>query len=437
MLMPKVRMLVTGGFAALSMFVLSSPVLAQNQTFKLGIVTFMSGPGAESFGVPAWDAAQMLGAALNQGGQLPAPYDKVGFGGTKIELAVIDESGGTTKQVQELRNAYDRDGFDAIIGYISSSNCLAAAPVAEELKKLLLLYDCGTPRIFEDNQYRYVFRATSHATMDNVALIRYLAKRKIKFDEIAGINPDYAYGRDNWKDFQQSAAKLNPNTKAKVDLWPKLGAGQYGTEISTLLQSNPQIIHTSLWGGDLQAFVLQAAPRNLFKGRYVAITAADHVFQPLGNRMPDGVIFGARGANGLFAEKSPTNDWLVAAYAKKDAGGFPHQSYYRMTQSMLGLKLAVEKAMAANGGKKPTAEQISDALTGLEWDAPSGRIKMALGNGHQAIQSNAVGVTKFDQAKKRMTVVDVERFSAECVNPPAKVKSEEWIAQGFPGAKCN
>src|ERR1039457_4419223 len=140
MLMPKVRMLVTGGFAALSMFVLSSPVLAQNQTFKLGIVTFMSGPGAESFGVPAWDAAQMLGAALNQGGQLPAPYDKVGFGGTKIELAVIDESGGTTKQVQELRNAYDRDGFDAIIGYISSSNCLAAAPVAEELKKLLLLY---------------------------------------------------------------------------------------------------------------------------------------------------------------------------------------------------------------------------------------------------------------------------------------------------------
>jgi branched-chain amino acid transport system substrate-binding protein len=34
-------------------------------------------------------------------------------------------------------------------------------------------------------------------------------------------------------------------------------------------------------------------------------------------------------------------------------------------------------------------------------------------------------------------VVDVERFPAECVNPPPNIKSEEWIAQGFPGAKCN
>jgi branched-chain amino acid transport system substrate-binding protein len=31
---------------------------------------------------------------------------------------------------------------------------------------------------------------------------------------------------------------------------------------------------------------------------------------------------------------------------------------------------------------------------------------------------------------------DIQRFPAECVNPPAGVKSEEWIKAGFPGAKC-
>ena len=41
--------------------------------------------------------------------------------------------------------------------------------------------------------------------------------------------------------------------------------------------------------------------------------------------------------------------------------------------------------MAANGGKKPTGELLA-ALTGLEWDSPGGRIRMALGDGHQAIQ---------------------------------------------------
>jgi branched-chain amino acid transport system substrate-binding protein len=423
--------------ATLSLIGLAQPALAEDQTFKLGIVTFTSGPGAESFGMPAWNTAQMMSAAFNKGGQVPAPYDKLGFGGIKVDVSVIDENGGTTKQVQELRNAYERDGVDAVIGYISSSNCLAGAPVAEELKKLLILFDCGTPRIFEDNNYRYVFRNNAHATMDNVAMARYIAKRNIKSDEIAGINPDYAYGRDNWKDFQQSMTKLNTNAKIKSELWPKFGAGQYGTEISALLQMDPQIVHTSLWGGDLQAFILQGTPRNLFKNRHVAIIAADHVFQPLGSRMPDNVIVGARGENGPFAVKSAINDWFANAYQKEFAGQIPSQSPYRMAQAILGLKLAVEKAMAANGGKKPTSDQIADALTGLEWDAPSGHIKMALGNGHQAIQANAIGLTKWDPVTKRVTVVDVERFPAECVNPPPNIKSEEWIAQGFPGAKCN
>ena len=32
-------------------------------------------------------------------------------------------------------------------------------------------------------------------------------------------------------------------------------------------------------------------------------------------------------------------------------------------------------------------------------------------------------------------LVDIERFAAECVISPG-IKSTDWIAQGFPGAKC-
>jgi branched-chain amino acid transport system substrate-binding protein len=421
--------------AAALILAAGAPATAQD-TFKLKIVTFTSGPGAESFGAPAWDTARMAADVFNAGGA-PAPYNKVGFGGLKLEVSVIDESGSTTKQIQELRNAYERDSADAVIGYISSSNCLAAAPVAEELKRVLVLFDCGTPRIFEDASYKYVFRNNSHATMDNVALARYIAKRKIKSDQIAGINPDYAYGRDNWHDFQQSLAALSPSTKTGAELWPKFGAGQYGTEISSLLQGNPDVVHTSLWGGDLQAFILQAAPRGLFKNHKVAIVAADHVFQPLGSRMPEGAIVGARGENGPFANKSALNDWFTAASEKAKPGVIPHQANYRMIQSILGLKLAVEKAIEANGGKKPTPDQISDALTGSEWDAPSGHIKMALGKGHQAIQSNAIGLSKWDPQQKRVVVEEIERFAPECVNPPEGIKASDWIAKGFPGAKCD
>ena len=59
----------------------------------------------------------------------------------KIEPVIIDENGGATKQVQELRNLYQRDNVDVVLGYISSGDCLAVAPIAEELKKMLVLMD--------------------------------------------------------------------------------------------------------------------------------------------------------------------------------------------------------------------------------------------------------------------------------------------------------
>jgi branched-chain amino acid transport system substrate-binding protein len=97
------------------------------ETFKLGIVTFLSGPAADSFGVPARNGGQFVIDQLNKGAA-PQPYEKLGFGGMKIEPVIIDENGGATKQVQELRNLYQRDNVDVVLGYIGSGDCLARSP---------------------------------------------------------------------------------------------------------------------------------------------------------------------------------------------------------------------------------------------------------------------------------------------------------------------
>ena len=82
---------------------LSAGGASAQETFKLGIVSFLSGPAAESFGVPAVNGAKPVIEAFNKG-QAPAPYNKTGFGGMRIEVVYVDENGGATKQVQELRN---------------------------------------------------------------------------------------------------------------------------------------------------------------------------------------------------------------------------------------------------------------------------------------------------------------------------------------------
>jgi branched-chain amino acid transport system substrate-binding protein len=79
----------------------------ERKAIRIGFVTFLSGPAAGPFGVPAKLAAEAIVQSLNAG-KAPAPYGNKGFGGTPLELVVIDEAGGATKQVTEYRNLVER-----------------------------------------------------------------------------------------------------------------------------------------------------------------------------------------------------------------------------------------------------------------------------------------------------------------------------------------
>ena len=218
---------------ALVAAMLAPAAMAQN--VKIGVVTFLSGPAAAPFGVPAKNSAEFVVEALNAG-KAPAPYTKRGFGGAAIEVVMLDEAGSTTTQVTEFRNLVQRANVDLVIGYVSSGNCLAIAPVAEELKKLVNFFDCGTPRIFEDGSYNYVFRTSPTATMDSVGAALYVKDAKPGVKSIAGINQNYAWGQDSWGDFELAMKVLVPNVEVKTSQMPKLFAGQYNAEISALLQ---------------------------------------------------------------------------------------------------------------------------------------------------------------------------------------------------------
>src|SRR5258708_10527922 len=240
----------------------SSPAasLAQEAPLKIGVVTFLSGPAASPFGVPARNAAEIMVEMLN-GAKVPAPYEAKGFGGAALQMQLVDESGPATTQVTEFRNLAQRDNVDMVIGYVSSGNCLAVAPVAEELKKLTVFFDCGTPRIFEEKNYKYVFRTASTATMASVGAALYVKELKTgKIKSIAGVNQNYAWGQDSWVDFEASMKQPTPGVQVVTSQMPKLFAGQYNAEISTLLGAKADVVHSSFWDGDLEAFILQAAP---------------------------------------------------------------------------------------------------------------------------------------------------------------------------------
>jgi branched-chain amino acid transport system substrate-binding protein len=402
---------------------------------KIGFVTFLSGPAAAPFGIPDHNAAELLVAALNTG-KVPAPYQQLGLGGAKIEAKFVDEAGSAADVVTQFRNLVERDHVDVVVGYVSSGNCLAVTPVAEELKQLTVLDICGTPRIFEEKPRHYVFRVNAHATMDNVAAAKYVLAKFKDISVYSGINQNYAWGQDSWRDFRLAMNDLDPKATIDKELFPKFFAGEYGAEISTLLTSNAQIIHSSFYDGDLEAFIYQAAARGLPQRIPLVLTTGESSVWRLGSKLPDGTIIEARGPHTFFAHDSELNTWFRKAYVDR-FNEQPIYPAYDLAQSLLGLKTAWESAQAKKGGARPTTEDVIAAFEGISFPTPSTTVQMALGNGHQGISDTAVGTYKFDKATNRPEMVDVVRYSAQCVNPPADVASIPWLEGGMKGAKCD
>lgn len=425
--MSRIRSMLVVASVLVTLLLLAAMPAAAQQPIKVGVVTFLSGAAAGPFGVPAKQGAEVITEALNAGNQVPG-YASKGLAGAPIELVFVDEAGGTTKQVTEFRNLAQR--VDVVIGYISSGDCLAVAPVAEELKKTTIFFDCGTPRIFEDASYKYVFRTGSTSTMDNVAAAMYLADAKPNMKKIAGINQNYAWGQDSWNDFVAAMKVLKPNVQVATVQWPQLLSGQYGAEISALLSSGADVVHSSFWGGDMEAFVLQASPRGLFKKSTVVLTCGETGMHKLGSQVPDGTVIEARGPFDMYAPDTELNRWFRKTYMQKYSAP-PSYPSYKMAQAILGLKSAYDKAAKASRGKTPDPAHVIAAFEHITYEAPGGKVQMSLGKGHQAVQEMVVGTVKHEGSK--VTYVNVKRYAANKVNPPDGVKSEDWIKSGFKG----
>ncbi len=401
---------------------------------KIGISTFLSGGAASSFGIPLKQGLEFMFKAINKG-SVPAPYNTPGIAGKKVSFFFIDESGGSTKQVAEFRNMVQRQKVDVVMGYISSGDCLAIPSVADELKQLTVLIDCGTPRVFEEGSYKYVFRTGPHAAMDNIAGALYLKRKGIVPKRVAAINQNYAWGQDSWADFKSSIDVIFNNPKVVSEQFPKIFAGQYGTEISAIMVSKPDLIHSSLWGGDLESFIIQSNARGLFRNKTVFLSAADHVLPTVGKNIPDGVIIGARGPHGDLAPNTKLANWFKDEMKKEYNIKVTTQPMHKGAMAALFLKKAYDEAYSKLN-KFPSNEEVIKFMEGLKWDTPSGEAVMALGNGHQAIQDQAIGKSKWNSDKKRVEIVDIEYFKAKCVNPPEGIKSLDWIKGGFQNAEC-
>lgn len=404
-------------------FLLLSPATAAPPSgapaeLKVAFVDFLSGPAA-TFGVPDKNAAEWIVDKWNQTG---------GIRGVKVKLLIVDEAGTPDKQVTEYRRLVLQEKVNAVVGYTSSANCLAVAPVAEELKTLTVIHVCGTRRLTEENHLHYVFRTSDHQAADSVIGARYTLAVMPNVKTIAGANEDYAWGRDSWDDFNAAIHQLKPDVRVVAELWTKIQAGEYSGEISKLLATRPDMIHSSFWGGGLVTFVKQAGPRGLFQGHVVYFSAGEQALQDLGKAMPEGVIVAPRATSAFFLYPDPATHLLQREFVdgmKARFGRYPDYPTYRTYQAFVGLKTAYERAIDQGGGRWPATEDVINTFEHLAWQTPAGTVTMR--SDHQAVHGAIVGITAFNSKYGFDTVSRITVFKPEQIMPPLGVRTHDWL----------
>jgi branched-chain amino acid transport system substrate-binding protein len=383
----------------------------------IGITSFQSGP-ASVFGEPADAAAEMMIEDLNQQG---------GIGGVPVRAIFVDEGAGSEHVVSEYRRLVQDEGVDAMLASISSGNCNQVAPLAEDLKVLNIMWDCGTQRIFEEDDYRYVFRTQANATPEMVATALYLLKTKPDFQTIAVINQDYAWGRDSWNIFSRTLKALKPDVEVVAELFPQFGAPDYSTEITRLSALRPDVVLSTSWGGDLDTLVRQSAQRGLMQQSTFVLPLAESSLQRLGKELPEGVIVGGRGDHYfLHPEYKDDPEFQEFMQEFRDrTGAWPIYPVFHMAQALNALQAAYEKAIEAGGGEWPDTEAVVDAMEGLEFRGLSRPVKIR--EDHQGLEDQMLATTIHVDDYDFAVLDNMMIFPAEAITGPVGQISEEWV----------
>ena len=406
--------------------------------YKIGHMTFFTGPAA-ILGEPMYKGQVLASEEINaQGGLL---------GKRKIEVLKADEAAGVDGNVKELRRLKLQEKIDFFCGITSSGNTPALGPVAEELKLLTIFVDGCTDFLFDKAvpNPHYIFRVTNIQSADGATCALAVAQTWPDVKKVAHIHPDYSYGRNAFDHFSIIMKKLMPKAQTVSEAWPKLGTTDFSSHITKTISEKPDLLISSVWGGDYVAMYKQALQYGLFDKMKVATTLAlGTAPHALGKDHPEGVIGGCH-ANYFFTfpagDRWPDNKTFVEKYYKrwKEYPNFQAEGAYTATYM---LKTAIEKANHLAGGW-PDDDAIISMLEGMGYAGPGGYVYMRPDN-HQGYKDTIIGFTK-NVPEYPFPVMDPDRIITFPIRnitaPPGWPKGEPtstytWIEKTWPTAKA-
>ncbi|MEO8938830.1 MAG: ABC transporter substrate-binding protein [Burkholderiaceae bacterium] len=410
------KVIAGAGVVATAQPLMSFPAIAQNVPVKIGIIAPRAGI-AGTIGECGLRGTMFAVDRINAAG---------GIAGRKVEI-VVEEETNPKDSIERLRKLVLQDKVDCTQGIVSSGVSLAMGAVAEEMKALLIFWDGTTQDGVKETMPnpRYIFRSTDNeceAVMSSLLAIKHW---KGQFKNVAGINPDYSYGRNNFAGFQALIKKFGIDVPVVAEQWPKVGTLDLTSHVAALKAAKPDLVFSSLLFADLPVFMKTAYGAGLMDGKTKFVFPAAGFQHTLLKKdfTPEGMIFGH---NTLYFDlDNPTalQKQFVQKYEARYKD-YPNWEADRAYFAMEVYKVAVEKAYKAKNAW-PDKEAIIDAMEGLRVDSLGGPGMMR--KDHIAEQTFYQGLTTHKNRYDFATITDVTKMFSDQLQKPPGAEFFKWI----------
>jgi branched-chain amino acid transport system substrate-binding protein len=393
-----------------------APAFAQNTPIRVGIIAPKAGI-AGTIGECGLRGTEYAVARINAAG---------GIAGRKVEL-IVEEETNPKDSIERLRKLVLQDKVDCVQGIVSSGVSLAMGAVAEEMKALTIFWDGTTQDGVKETMVnpRYVFKSTDNeceAVMGSLLAVKHW---KGKFKTVAGINPDYSYGRNNFAAFQALLKKFGVEHTVVADQWPKVGTTDLTSHVAALKAAKPDLVFSSLLFADLPIFMRTAHGAGLMDGgtKFVFPAAGFQHTALKKSFTPEGMIFGHNTLYFDYDKGTPQQKEFVKQYYDKYKD-YPNWEADRAYFAMEVYKAGVEAAYKAKNAW-PGKEDVINAIEGVKVQSLGGPGHMR--KDHIAEQTFYQGITTHKNNYDFPTLGTVDIMYSDQLQKPTGMDFWQWI----------
>lgn len=237
--------------------------------------------------IDATGSLSYMGKWTQQGALLAVSNinEKGGIGGKKVALIIEDGGTDANKTVAAFQKLIDKDNVKIAIGFNSSSGLMAAAPIANSRKIVILSSGAASPAI--TNAGDFIFRNRLSGKLEVEAMARFITANHQKEIGILYINNDYGTG------YAGIFKKMYESLGGKVLL--DEGFEQNQVDFRSLVKKlkdaqikNIYLVAYAKEGGNL---LKQSYEQNYMPNWYSANAIEDAQFISIGGKSTDGLIY--------------------------------------------------------------------------------------------------------------------------------------------------